>query len=79
MAKISAGGDRAEYRRANAGGRALVLTRQGRLLGKEHRRDRYRLLARSVGFEEAERRAHAQDLIVWPPWWRAPARALISG
>ena len=66
MAKISAAGDSAEYRWANAGGRALVLTRQGRLLGKEHRRDRYRLLARNVSFEEAERRAHADGLIVWP-------------
>ena len=72
MAKISAAGDRAEYRWANASGRALVLTRQGRLLGKDHRRDRYRLLARNVDFEEAERRAHAEDLIVWPSWWRPP-------
>ena len=68
MAKISAGGDRAEYRWANARAHALVLTRQGRLLGKEHRRERYRLLGRDVSFEEAERRAHAQGLIVWPSW-----------
>ncbi len=55
MAKFSAQGDRAEYRWANASGRALVLTQQGRLLGKHHRRDRYRLLARNVSFEQAER------------------------
>ena len=70
MAKISARGDRAEYRWANRAGRALVLTSQGRLLGKEHRRDRYRLLARGVSFEEAQRRADEDGLIVWPSWWR---------
>ncbi len=73
MAKISAGGDRAEYRWANASGRALVLTRQGRLLGKADQRDRYRLLGRKVSFEQAEARALADGLIVWPSWWRRPA------
>ena len=37
MAKISAAGDSVEYRWANAGGRALVLTGRGRLLGEDHR------------------------------------------
>jgi len=72
MAKISARGDRAEYRFANVGGRALVLTEQGRLLAKEHSRDRYRLLARHVSFEQAQQRAHTDGLIVWPSWWRPP-------
>ena len=74
MAKISAGGDSADYRSASAGGRALVLTGQGRLLGKEYSRERYRLLARDVSFEEAERRAHADGLVVWPSCWRPPRR-----
>jgi hypothetical protein len=74
MAKISARGDRAEYRWANASGRALVLTERGRLLAEEHRRGRYRLFARHATYEQAESPAKAQALIVWPSWWRPPTR-----
>jgi hypothetical protein len=74
MAKISARGDRAEYRWANAGGRTLVLTKQGLLLAKDHRRTGYRLVARHVTIEDAQRRAQEHEPIVWPSWWRQPTQ-----
>jgi len=74
MAKITAGGDRAEYRWANPAGRALVLTERGRLLCKEDRRGRYRLVARNISFEQASARAVEDGLVVWPSWWRPPTR-----